>query len=58
MHKLKEIDLQKLLLIIQTMNSTVRHYKMANKMLMELLRQTSITELAKMKNSFFLPDKG
>ena len=43
--KLKNIDFLKLLLNIQTMISTVKLYKMGNRILFSLLKQTTFNDL-------------
>lgn len=42
-NKLKDIDLSKLLLSIQTMASTVKLYKVANRILVSILKTTNFT---------------
>lgn len=48
-------DINRLMLLILTMNSTVRHFKTANKLLLELLRQQKIRGLMKLNHRFTLP---
>lgn len=56
--KLKEVDLERLLVTIQEMNQTVRHYKMANRLLRGVLACTSFSELMELNSKFSLPNNG
>ena len=56
--RLKEIDLERLLITIQEMNQTVRHYKMGHKLLREVLICTGFSDLIDLNKSFTLPSKG
>lgn len=49
-----ENNLNRLLLLILTMNSTVRHFKAANKLFIEVLRQKKLKGLVAMNRSFSL----
>ena len=50
-----EKDQSRLLNLILTMNSTVRHFKAANLLFLEVLRQRKLKGLLKADRSFSLP---
>lgn len=54
--QLKEIDLNRLLLNIQAMSATVKMYRISNRLLLELIRCSSFTELTALNSNFTLPE--
>lgn len=56
--KLKDIDLPRLLITVQAMASTVKLYKVANKLLISILKKTSFTSLMELNSKFSLPQQG
>jgi hypothetical protein len=49
-----ENNMNRLLMLVLTMNSTVRHFKAANKLFIEILRQKKLKGLIKTNRNFSL----
>lgn len=52
-----ETDINRFLVMILTMNSTVKHYKSGNRLFVEVLRQRKLKGLQSLNRHFTLPQK-